>query len=118
ACSERTGRHDPSAAVGVQGHAWPDGHDLDAGHGRVGSLWPLTQCQIRDVVPRFGDPFGERSVPALSTTDSVRVEAVVDEADPHLPRGRFAEPHRDAGVVVKVALGTCSFPAETPYPSS
>ena len=76
-------RQNPPPRPGVQLHPRPDRYNVDAGDVWLLAAWPLAHCQIRDVVAGGGQPLGKRSVPPLGAPDSVRVEAVVDDADTH-----------------------------------
>src|SRR5581483_649024 len=57
--------------------------DADAGQGRLLAALPLPAGQVRDLVAPLREPLREIGVPALRSADRVRIEAVVDDADPH-----------------------------------
>ena len=54
----------------------------------VGALaaLPLAQRQVGDLVALGGQALGEVAIPALAAADGVREQAVVDDADAHVPR--------------------------------
>ena len=86
--AEHERRQDPPPAVGVELHPRAGRDDPDARHlARLGPP-PLPQRQVRHLVPLGGETFGEIPVEALGPADRVRVEAVVDDADPHVGRGQ------------------------------
>ena len=43
----------------------------------------MAHCQIRDVVTELGQPEPKVAQPALRSTDRLRKQMVVDQADPH-----------------------------------
>src|SRR5438067_13563736 len=81
--SEENWRRDPASALGVKTHT---GGDRDHAHsrevGRIGSV-PLTEREVSDVVAVRGQPKREVAIPTLGASDSVPVEAVVDDAACH-----------------------------------
>ncbi len=103
----------PASFDGVELEPRPHLDDLDTRDVRVLSLRPLAKRQVGDVVLCRGEAFTEVAVPALGTTDGVRVEAVVDEADAHDrvgggTRGRIYT----IGFVAAEAVQTMSSPVE------
>jgi hypothetical protein len=76
-------RPDPPATARVQLHARTDREDADSANLGILVRFPLTERQIRHVVPFRRQALGQVPVPALRSPDGVRVQAVVDEADPH-----------------------------------
>ena len=72
-----------TSAVCIQRHPGTGWDDTDARNVGLDAAVPLTEGEERHLVPRVYEPLGEVSVPALRAADRVRVQAVVDEADPH-----------------------------------
>jgi glycosyltransferase involved in cell wall biosynthesis len=75
-------------ALGLGGRVEVPGFvDPDARHLPALVLAPLAQRQVGDVVALRGETFSEVPVEPLSPADRVRVETVVDDADPQLGSG-------------------------------
>ena len=60
-------------------------HNLhaDAGQKRLLAAFPLTESQVRDLMPTGYQAFAEIPVPTFGSTNRVRIETVVDKANPH-----------------------------------
>src|SRR5262249_36816760 len=81
---ETEGRRDPPATVAaVQRHPGPHGDHVHPGDACILALGPLAEGEIVDLVTIGGEPLGQVPVPALGAADGVRIDAVVDDADPH-----------------------------------
>ena len=70
----------PPAYSSIRG---PDGDDPHARDPRRPLVAPLAQRQVGDLVPLLREPPREVRVPALGAAHRARVDAVVDQADPH-----------------------------------
>jgi hypothetical protein len=85
---EAHGRPDPAPTTGcVELETRPHSDNVHTGHACVLVLRPLAECEVRDMVPRLGEPLAEVSVPPFGAAHGVGVEAVVDEADMHVLEG-------------------------------
>src|SRR5262245_28134764 len=82
--AEHDGRQQSaSAAPRVQAEAGPDGDYADTGDVGLAASIPLPQCQERDFVPLRGERLRDVTGPALRSSDRVREQTVVDDADLH-----------------------------------
>ena len=68
---------------------------LDALQVGLLTLAPLASRQVGDLDALLPEGLGEAAVPALGATYRVRVQAVVDDAEPHGAAGSSIEGHRD-----------------------
>ena len=87
---------DPAAAVDVELQARPGDPHGDALDRAAPAAIPLAQRQVRHLVAVGGEPLGERAIPALAPADRVRVQAVVDDEDPHRGAQRVRRAARHA----------------------
>jgi len=71
----------------VQRHPRSYGDDPDPADARVPSSLPLAKRQVRHLVALVGEPLREIPVPTLGAAHSVRIEAVVDDANTHRYEG-------------------------------
>ncbi len=88
---------DATPPVHVELHPRSHGNDLDVRHVGTRVRIPLEQCQIRDLDPAGREAFGEVPIPALGAANSVRIEAVEDEADAHGSRKVYRALRRSRG---------------------
>ena len=96
--AEAERRRDPPPAVApVERHPRPDCDHPHSGNTRILTFGPLTEGEVVDLVTVGGEPLGQVPVPALGAADGVRIDAVVDDADPHAPKSLALWPRR-AGV--------------------
>ena len=73
-----------SPARRIQPHAGSSGHDPDAlVEINLRAAIPLAQRDVGDLMPLAGQPLGEIAVPALSPSDGVGKQAVIDETYTH-----------------------------------
>jgi hypothetical protein len=79
----RTSAANPAAAVRVERHPAGDRDDVHRGEVGLGPRVPMAHREVRDFVFFLREPQGDVAVPAFRASHGLRVEEVVDEADPH-----------------------------------
>jgi hypothetical protein len=80
-----------TAALKVQRHARADSDYAHARHLATLAALPLPERQVSDVITVRRQTLSEIPIPALSTANGVREEAVIDEAYTHAGRQRLAD---------------------------
>src|SRR5262245_9136468 len=80
---ERERRENSTTAVRVERHPPGDRDDVNAGKLGLRSGLPVAHRQVGDLVSFLRETQGHVAIPAFRASHCLRVEEVVDEADPH-----------------------------------